>query len=92
MQMLCANSGMHATHASLLLLSIALCGATPLRAAAAKNESGFTFRLEATQLVLTHDSRPVATYVFSDPKIKRPYFTSVHAPDGTPVTRTHPPV
>ncbi len=32
-----------------------------------------------------------ATYVFNDPRIKRPYFTGVHAVTGQQVTRHHPP-
>ncbi|HVK10202.1 MAG TPA: DUF6807 family protein [Gemmataceae bacterium] len=36
--------------------------------------------------------KPFATYVWNDPAIKRPYFAHVHAPNGKPVTRTHPPV
>jgi hypothetical protein len=38
------------------------------------------------------DDKPVATFVYNDPKISRPYFAHVHAPDGTQVTRNHPPV
>ncbi|QDU21755.1 DUF6807 family protein [Urbifossiella limnaea] len=36
--------------------------------------------------------RPVATYVWNDPKVRRPYFAHLHAPNGARVTRTHPPV
>lgn len=36
-------------------------------------------------------NKPFARYVFRDAKILRPYFTDVHAPDGKPVTRHHPP-
>lgn len=36
--------------------------------------------------------RPFATYVWADPKVRRPYFAHLHAPNGTRVTRTHPPV
>ena len=35
---------------------------------------------------------PVATYVYDDPKITRPYFAHVHAPGGMQVTRHHPPI
>jgi hypothetical protein len=33
----------------------------------------------------------IATYVWEDPAIPRPYFCNVFAPDGTRITRTHPP-
>ena len=33
----------------------------------------------------------LATYVFEDPEITRPYFADVRAPSGTRVTRNHPP-
>jgi hypothetical protein len=35
---------------------------------------------------------PFAAYVYEDEKIKRPYWTAVHAPNGVQVTRNHPPV
>lgn len=41
---------------------------------------------------ITVDGKPFTTYVYKDPKISRPYFAHVHAPDGTQVTRNHPPV
>lgn len=44
------------------------------------------------RLVITHDSKPVAHFVFADTNILRPYFAHVHTPDGIQVTRTHPPV
>jgi hypothetical protein len=37
------------------------------------------------------DKKQFATYVWSDPKILRPYFCNVHAPNGVQVTRTYPP-
>ena len=41
---------------------------------------------------ITVGGKPFATYIYSDPKISRPYFAHVHAPSGTQVTRNHPPV
>ena len=43
------------------------------------------------QIVLTHDGKPVLTYVYSDEKTLRPYFAHAHAPDGRQLTRHHPP-
>jgi hypothetical protein len=40
--------------------------------------------------VLVDGSR-VVTYVWQDAGIPRPYFCNVNAPDGTPVSRNHPP-
>lgn len=44
------------------------------------------------RIAVTRDGRPVGEYVFRDAKIPRPYWTRLHAPGGTPVSRRHPPV
>ncbi len=44
------------------------------------------------KLLISVDGKAVATYVFRDSKIPRPYFAHVNTPDGIQVTRTHPPV
>jgi hypothetical protein len=44
------------------------------------------------QVEITVGGKPFATYVYADPKISRPYFAHVHAPNGTQVTRNHPPI
>jgi hypothetical protein len=38
------------------------------------------------------DGRPLATYVFGDPKILRPFLADVRTPGGVQVTRNYPPV
>ncbi len=43
------------------------------------------------QLVIRVDKHELATYVYEDPHIPRPYFKDVHAPGGIQVTRNHPP-
>jgi hypothetical protein len=43
------------------------------------------------RLVITDAGKPVAEYVFKDPKILRPYFANVHAPGGIRLTRPLPP-
>lgn len=43
------------------------------------------------RLVITRDASPVATYVFRDETILRPYFSGVHAPGAMAVTRPLPP-
>jgi len=59
--------------------------AAPLQAA--------SFRLEQAtdRVVVNLDGRPIATYVYRDKVVRRPYFANLHAPDGTPVTRNWPP-
>jgi len=44
------------------------------------------------QLAITVAGQPVATYVYRDKSIRRPYFAHVKAPGGTQVTRNHPPI
>lgn len=38
------------------------------------------------------DAQPIATYVYEDDQISRPYFANVRAPGGIQVTRNHPPI
>ena len=52
----------------------------------------FTFEQRPDRLIITHDSKTVAHFVFADTNILRPYFAHVHTPDGIQVTRSHPPV
>lgn len=47
---------------------------------------------KADCLVITDRGQPVATYVFRNDKIPRPYFANVHAPGRIQVTRNHPPI
>jgi len=63
---------------------------TPIPASAA--DSGFAVRQSPDRLEITCAGQPVATYVFRDPKILRPYFANVHVPGGQKVTRNHPPI
>jgi hypothetical protein len=69
---------------------VALVLTPSLRAAVA--EEGFAFTLSADRLAITHSGQPVATYVFRDEKIPRPYLAHLHAPGGVRVTRNHPPI
>lgn len=50
------------------------------------------FEEQAGRIAVLADDRPLATYVWNDPKILRPYLTHFHAPSGVQVTRNHPPV
>jgi hypothetical protein len=51
-----------------------------------------TLKAGEGKLIITAGGAPVATYVYRDAKIPRPYFAHVHAPGGVQVTRNHPPV
>ena len=42
-------------------------------------------------VVVSAGGQPVATYVYGDKEISRPYFAHVCAPGGTQITRNHPP-
>jgi hypothetical protein len=46
---------------------------------------------QADRLQITSEGRAVATFVFRDEAILRPYFANVHAPGAAAVTRRHPP-
>jgi hypothetical protein len=50
------------------------------------------FERRADGLQVTIGGRPFARYVYGTEAITRPFFESVHAPDGTQVTRNHPPL
>jgi hypothetical protein len=43
------------------------------------------------KLIITLAGEPLAEYVYQDSQIPRPYFASVHAPNGEQVTRPQPP-
>jgi hypothetical protein len=43
-------------------------------------------------VVINVNQKSVATYVFADKKIRRPYFAHVKSPSGIQVTRNHPPI
>jgi Methane oxygenase PmoA len=50
------------------------------------------FTARPDQLVITAGTQPLATYVYQDKEITRPFFAHVHAPGGTQITRNHPPI
>ena len=76
-----------------LLVSLVLFGAATWPAASRRIiAADFAVQQKPDRVIITDDGRPVATYVFRDDKILRPYFANVHAPGGIQVTRNHPPV
>jgi hypothetical protein len=50
------------------------------------------FTAQPGKLQITVGGQPLATYVYQDEQIPRPYFAQVCAPGGIQVTRNHPPV
>lgn len=58
---------------------------------AQKPSTSFTVTTKDDRLTITCDGRPLGDYVFVDSKIRRPHFQNLCAPDGTQVTRRHPP-
>jgi hypothetical protein len=72
-----------------LVLAIALAAcATSARAKGPKVE----FHPQSGRLRITAGGSPVATYVYRDAALPRPYFAHLHAPGGVRVSRNHPPV
>ena len=49
------------------------------------------FKLETGRVVITSRGKPLATYVYADDKISRPYFAHVHGLGKAQLTRNHPP-
>ncbi len=70
-----------------LVVLATLMSATTVRAETPAVE----FQSEPGQIVVTAGGKPVATYVYSDPKTPRPYFAHLHAVGGPQLTRNHPP-
>ena len=50
-----------------------------------------SFEHDIGEVLLKIDGKPIATYVYEDPEIPRPYFAHVKTLDGIQVTRNHPP-
>ena len=50
------------------------------------------FQTAPGEVCVTIAGKPVATYIYADEKIQRPYFAHVKSPGGIQVTRNHPPI
>lgn len=51
----------------------------------------FSFEVREGRLSIALGEQEIASYVWNDAEIFRPYFCNLKAPDGTRVTRRHPP-
>jgi hypothetical protein len=58
----------------------------------ADDDPEVAFRREPGLVRITVAGSPMATYVYRDETIPRPFFHSLHAPGGVQVSRNHPPV
>jgi Family of unknown function (DUF6807) len=77
----------HVTRVAMLLL---ICLPGSLQAEDDLPDVGFD--VGQRQLIICLGDTSVATYVFEDPQIVRPYFAHVRTRRGLQVTRNHPPV
>jgi hypothetical protein len=74
-------------------LIVAWTAISPLRAVGEVSDGAMSLRVEqrSGQLVIARDNLLVATYVYRDEEIHRPFYANVHVPSGLPITRQHPP-
>lgn len=68
-----------------------VCGLLAIAPATAA-EQRLRFVPKERSLEIQVDERPIATYVFQDDTILRPYFAHLRAGNGIQVTRRHPPL
>ncbi len=74
-----------------LLLVVLIEASSPARTALA-DDPAVAFERRRDGLQITIGGRPFARYAYGTEAITRPFFESIHAPDGTQVTRNNPPV
>ena len=74
---------------SLILVLIGTGGSAQMALA---NNPVVGFERRPDGLQVTIEGRSFARYVYGTGATTRPFFESVHAPDGTQVTRNHPPI
>ena len=73
------------------LLVVLIEASSPARTAMA-DDPAVAFERRRDGLQITIGGRPFASYAYGTEAITRPFFESIHAPDGTQVTRNRPPV
>ncbi|MHC4628829.1 MAG: DUF6807 family protein, partial [Planctomycetota bacterium] len=77
-------------HKALFCLAL-LCLCSAASICCADDSGKITFRRQAGKVLINVDDKTIATYVYEDQQILRPYFTGLRAPSGVQVTRHHPP-
>jgi len=75
-----------------LLLAASLIGAVGPARTALADDPAVAFERRPDGLQVTIGGTPFARYVYGTGAITRPFFESIHAADGTRVTRNNPPV
>jgi Family of unknown function (DUF6807) len=78
------------------LTAVAIAGplavvAAGLNVRASDDEPKLTAKQSGSSVNIFAGKQPVASYVFADEKIARPYYVHVFTSDGIAVTRNHPP-
>jgi Family of unknown function (DUF6807) len=81
------------TKRRLMVMMVCSCGLLSVVGvqSRAAGEHRVTFVERSGVVILEVDGRSLATYVYRDPQILRPYFKELYAPGGPQVTRRHPP-
>ncbi len=73
------------------LLAAVIVAFSPGLSCEAADRTSVSFARAPGKLLIEVGGRPLATYVYADQEIPRPYFAHVFAPGGIQVTRNHPP-
>ena len=72
---------------------LTICAAMPIVAQETASQADHvTIQDGDGELVIRIDDKPIATYVYKDMEIPRPYFAHVMTREGVQVTRNHPPL
>ena len=75
-----------------LLLTGLLATGSAVRPCYAQAAPKPAFERDGHSLTVKWDGVSLATYVFRDAEVPRPYFTALRTPDGLQVTRNYPPI
>jgi hypothetical protein len=76
---------------TLICLTVVAIAALPASRSPAA-DGAVEFLPSEGSIAISVDGEPLATFVYKDKEITRPYFAHVKAPGGVQVTRNHPPV
>jgi len=85
------NNGTTRAFAMAIIGVCAIRGFASNQSNAADTKHKITFTQGSATIAIEADGAPLATYVFQDPEIPRPYFKNLCAPGGAQVTRHYPP-
>ena len=67
-------------------------GQTSAESAKLEDETGFDYEVGDSELRITLNDQPIATYAMADKRVGRPFFYDLYTKEGTMVTRNFPPV